>query len=247
MISALEEERIQRARLTAARRILERTAFPNYTQNNTRGHANPQNSARDTCYQSGLGLQHTQAVQQESVSAAFERTANQLLATQTAQKSGLSNLDFRRLQVVEFNPEEHDAARECAICMVAFGGGTVRLKQLPCRGKHRFHPQCIKTWLERHQTCPLCREEVRAKPKAKAVAAAPLWSETRAHTELVRMMQLHGVRLMPVVMAHTFDEVGTLGPCLFGHYLCTVMTVRHKPVVMAHALVAERCWVKRWE
>ncbi|KAJ1961530.1 hypothetical protein GGI12_003198 [Dipsacomyces acuminosporus] len=47
----------------------------------------------------------------------------------------------------------------CTICNEEFAldgeGGVTRL---PC--KHYFHRDCIKPWLELHNTCPMCRFEV---------------------------------------------------------------------------------------
>jgi len=44
---------------------------------------------------------------------------------------------------------------ECAVCFVGFKPGDA-LKSLPC-GHAGFHFACIRTWLERSPTCPLCR------------------------------------------------------------------------------------------
>ena len=44
---------------------------------------------------------------------------------------------------------------ECAVCFVAFEPGDA-LKALPC-GHAGFHLKCIRTWLQRSPTCPLCR------------------------------------------------------------------------------------------
>ncbi|RYG45090.1 E3 ubiquitin protein ligase, partial [archaeon] len=42
---------------------------------------------------------------------------------------------------------------DCVVCLDGMLPGQV-LKALPC--KHRFHSQCIDTWLERSLVCPLC-------------------------------------------------------------------------------------------
>lgn len=31
-------------------------------------------------------------------------------------------------------------------------------KKLPCN--HIFHPNCLRTWFQRQQTCPTCRTDV---------------------------------------------------------------------------------------
>lgn len=66
---------------------------------------------------------------------------------------------------------------QCAICLNAIDGeasdmvpkgaggrpvdspGAFGLHALQCG--HGFHPACIKAWLERHNSCPLCKADVR--------------------------------------------------------------------------------------
>ncbi|KAM7264812.1 hypothetical protein ACFE04_002495 [Oxalis oulophora] len=46
---------------------------------------------------------------------------------------------------------------DCLVCLMPFEKeDDVRL--LP-KCEHVFHPQCIKTWLLKNKTCPLCRRE----------------------------------------------------------------------------------------
>mmetsp|Transcript_103641 Transcript_103641/g.206050 ORF Transcript_103641/g.206050 Transcript_103641/m.206050 type:complete len:372 (-) Transcript_103641:184-1299(-) len=47
-----------------------------------------------------------------------------------------------------------DSRRTCAICRECFVVGDV-LMQVPCC--HEFHRACITTWLQAHNTCPICR------------------------------------------------------------------------------------------
>mmetsp|Transcript_63691 Transcript_63691/g.151862 ORF Transcript_63691/g.151862 Transcript_63691/m.151862 type:complete len:236 (-) Transcript_63691:16-723(-) len=48
----------------------------------------------------------------------------------------------------------------CAICLCEYSDGE-RLRVLPCEGNHAFHEQCLKRWLQRNPTCPMCREDLR--------------------------------------------------------------------------------------
>jgi len=66
--------------------------------------------------------------------------------------------------------EELDAAdRTCIVCREDMHVGST--KKLPCG--HMFHFACLRTWLERSQSCPTCRHEipVNAPPPAPAAAA----------------------------------------------------------------------------
>lgn len=46
---------------------------------------------------------------------------------------------------------------ECSICQELMLKGNTVLKLL-CR--HAYHARCVQVWLERHNTCPLCRNEM---------------------------------------------------------------------------------------
>ncbi|XP_055818592.1 E3 ubiquitin-protein ligase RING1-like [Solanum dulcamara] len=50
-----------------------------------------------------------------------------------------------------------ESSKNCPICMEEFGIDT-EASQLPC--KHYFHYDCIVPWLNRSNTCPLCRHKL---------------------------------------------------------------------------------------
>ena len=47
----------------------------------------------------------------------------------------------------------------CPICMADFLESD-EIVPLPCDEKHYFHQACIKAWLEKNNTCPLCKKEI---------------------------------------------------------------------------------------
>ncbi|KAI9569816.1 hypothetical protein HD554DRAFT_2019592 [Boletus coccyginus] len=49
---------------------------------------------------------------------------------------------------------------KCAICMTQFKAGDGGILGATCH--HAFHETCLETWLDRSQTCPLCRERLDA-------------------------------------------------------------------------------------
>ncbi|KDO60069.1 hypothetical protein CISIN_1g045064mg [Citrus sinensis] len=48
-------------------------------------------------------------------------------------------------------------SHKCAICKLEYERGD-RLITLPCG--HKYHDECIKTWLRDNENCCICREEV---------------------------------------------------------------------------------------
>ena len=70
-----------------------------------------------------------------------------------------------------------DEGQECLICKEEYGTmpsetGTVeRQIRLPCNSKHMVGSECIVTWLEEHNSCPMCRFEFfpTGKPKSEGL------------------------------------------------------------------------------
>ncbi|XP_076901149.1 E3 ubiquitin-protein ligase AIP2-like [Bidens hawaiensis] len=50
------------------------------------------------------------------------------------------------------------ADAECAICKENLVVND-NMQEMPC--KHTFHPPCLKPWLDEHNSCPICRHELR--------------------------------------------------------------------------------------
>lgn len=72
-------------------------------------------------------------------------------------KSGQTMVDSS-LRCGRFEPE-------CSICQEEMVAGTCVLK-LACR--HAYHRDCVYTWLEGHNTCPLCRNEMPVNKNSKS-------------------------------------------------------------------------------
>lgn len=51
---------------------------------------------------------------------------------------------------------------KCCICFYKIK--KTQKKTLTCRFNHEFHQKCIWKWLVKHDTCPLCRENVSVYP-----------------------------------------------------------------------------------
>ena len=88
--------------------------------------------------------------------------------------------DFLRYRQISANMEnrfpdatEEDLERVDHMCIVCREEMVASAKRLPCN--HVFHLECLKSWLERQQNCPICRTPISASAtqQERAAAAAP--------------------------------------------------------------------------
>jgi hypothetical protein len=76
-----------------------------------------------------------------------------------ARRRGLSRLDLESLPTFVFTHNDEVNNCDCPICLCSFDMGEM-LISLPCNHKHSFHAACIRQWLERQNSCPLCQRLV---------------------------------------------------------------------------------------
>eukprot|EP00300_Choanocystis_sp_HF-7_P021970 c21082_g1_i1.p1 GENE.c21082_g1_i1~~c21082_g1_i1.p1 ORF type:complete len:331 (+),score=47.17 c21082_g1_i1:3-995(+) len=62
-----------------------------------------------------------------------------------------------QLETITITEAHQEQGLECAVCMDAFEIETQSLK-MPCA--HLFHSDCLGTWLQQHNSCPVCRHEL---------------------------------------------------------------------------------------
>lgn len=76
---------------------------------------------------------------------------------------GLKKEVLQSLPKFRFDPSSTSSgSAECAICLSDYTRGE-EIKVLPQCG-HRFHVQCIDTWLGSHSSCPSCRQLLQTGP-----------------------------------------------------------------------------------
>ncbi|GLJ59547.1 hypothetical protein SUGI_1513650 [Cryptomeria japonica] len=69
------------------------------------------------------------------------------------------------------NEESH-----CSNCTEAFESGKDAL-QMPCHQSHIFYSHCLLPWLERRNTCPICRALLVTPRISRSVSGFPVGSE----------------------------------------------------------------------
>ncbi|KAI4380837.1 hypothetical protein MLD38_006980 [Melastoma candidum] len=75
---------------------------------------------------------------------------------------------------------------ECAVCREDLVVND-EMQELPC--KHLFHPPCLKPWLDEHNSCPICRHELRTDDHAYES-----WKEREKEAEEERKGAANAVR-----------------------------------------------------
>ncbi|GLT50134.1 hypothetical protein SLA2020_236420 [Shorea laevis] len=89
----------------------------------------------------------------------FEIIANEVEQIQVVENGLTEDTIMARLNREAYHPtgtEEHSA---CSVCQDEYGEGDL-LGKLDCR--HDYHFECIKQWLLRKNSCPMCRHRALA-------------------------------------------------------------------------------------
>jgi len=76
-----------------------------------------------------------------------------------ARRRGLSRWDTETLPTFVYTKVDDANNCDCSICLAKFDMGEM-LISLPCDRKHSFHACCIRQWLQRQNSCPLCQKLV---------------------------------------------------------------------------------------
>lgn len=71
--------------------------------------------------------------------------------------SGLPLPSVAQLQLQSSPPEAEPGT--CGMCLCTFQPQDLVI-QIPCNERHVFHENCISTWLQKSQECPICQTNV---------------------------------------------------------------------------------------
>eukprot|EP00249_Psilotum_nudum_P009878 c22208_g1_i1 orf=315-1340(-) len=93
---------------------------------------------------------------QEAIEAAFQEIGNTPQGTPPASKEEVAKLPV--VDMTEDLMKGIGEGVECAFCKEVLVIGD-KIQEMPC--KHSFHPDCLKPWLDQHNSCPICRLELR--------------------------------------------------------------------------------------
>lgn len=93
------------------------------------------------------------------IAACFSLSMHDPEVLSDARRRGLSRWDIEKLPAFVYTNTEEVNNCECPICLSGFEMGEM-LISLPCDNKHSFHASCIRQWLQRQNSCPLCQKMV---------------------------------------------------------------------------------------
>lgn len=87
----------------------------------------------------------------------LEPLLNRIFQNEGPQSRPASKKAVDELPALIVGDDELAKSLDCAVCKEEYAKGD-RVLKLPC--SHQFHPECIKPWLETHNSCPVCRFEL---------------------------------------------------------------------------------------
>jgi len=85
-------------------------------------------------------------------------------------KKKACNKEQNKEQAEQKEEEQLKSHEDCAICLCNCSKDT-KCCQLECG--HVFHTSCIFTWFEKHDTCPMCRMQVKQMKKRERKVRLP--------------------------------------------------------------------------
>ncbi|KAI3912878.1 hypothetical protein MKW98_012820 [Papaver atlanticum] len=88
----------------------------------------------------------------QAVEALLQSLGSRLLRVPPASKEVVANLP-----TIIVTEETLTRCTECAVCSENLVIND-KMQELPC--KHLFHPLCLMPWLDKHNSCPICRHEL---------------------------------------------------------------------------------------
>ncbi|CAK8566599.1 unnamed protein product [Lathyrus sativus] len=94
------------------------------------------------------------------------------------------------LPTIEIDKTHLEMESHCAVCKEAFELNTV-VREMPC--KHIYHPECILPWLALHNSCPVCRHELRSDSDAGTNVQSELQSQAQPLPQTQTHSQLPGL------------------------------------------------------
>jgi hypothetical protein len=91
----------------------------------------------------------------------------------------------------------------CAICLTDYDDGE-QLRVLPC--SHFFHPECVDTWVLKHNACPMCKAQVDPEP----VEIFPIQPNAASVAQLVVVQPQHVENPLLQQAAHNSENAGQI-------------------------------------
>lgn len=93
-----------------------------------------------------------------SPDSAFFEAAFQTQGNEEPKQPPTAAAELQAMPVLKVSEEDLDAVNnECTICLEKLTAGDSALR-IPCG--HLFHEDCVRTWLQSNNQCPMCRYEL---------------------------------------------------------------------------------------
>ncbi|XP_026405462.1 E3 ubiquitin-protein ligase AIP2-like [Papaver somniferum] len=123
----------------------------------------------------------------QAVEASLQSLGSRPLRVPPASKEVVANLP-----TIIVTEETLMRCAECAVCSDNLVIND-KMQELPC--KHLFHPLCLTPWLDKHNSCPICRHELPTDNEAYES-----WKKSEKEAEKARRDAANSVESGHVIM-----------------------------------------------
>lgn len=146
-------------------------------------------------YDRRMRLERLRAYQQHTGRVVIPTVQNVLAGTRLPLTSPIENAR-RSIVVLKTMKYKEDLRQDqeediCTICLNSFNEGD-RVGKIKC--KHKFHVECLKTWIQRKNHCPLCQADEMATPQGDNSSTTTTTTTTTATARVTPPATLAPIR-----------------------------------------------------
>ncbi|KAG6596836.1 hypothetical protein SDJN03_10016, partial [Cucurbita argyrosperma subsp. sororia] len=110
--------------------------------------------------QSAIAAEEEEEEEEEEDEEEEEEEEEEVIFDNFSERRGAPETAIERLKKEKFDGFGGEDLGNCSVCYDEMKEGGEELIRIPCG--HVYHKSCVLTWLQRNNSCPLCRKKIEA-------------------------------------------------------------------------------------